>query len=204
MTAIDTFSEIKTAVGDYLDRSDINSQIDEFIRFGELRIFRECRLRAFETALSSTIASGVIAVPSAYIEMKYAYVDGSPTSSLQRKDLSYIYEKYPTRSADSKPKFYAREGSNFIFGPYPDSGYTIKGIYYGALTALSTDNETNWIATDAPDLLVYAALLEAEPFLGNDERIPVWEAAYNRTKAHIQAQDDQEAFSGSPLAVTAA
>jgi len=202
--AITNFTTISAAIADYLDRSDLTSQVTDFITLAENRIYRDLRVKAMETALSATTSSGVIAVPSGYIEMKYAYLNTAPTTPLQRKDLSYIYENYPTRSADAKPTFYAREASNFIFGPFPNSDYAVKGVYYKKLTALSGSNLTNFITDDIPGALLFGALVEAEPFIQNDERLPVWETKYNQIISQAQAQDDDEALSGSPLAVVAA
>lgn len=200
--SIASYSELKTAVANWLNRSDLTSQVPDFITFGENRISRELRIRAMETALSSAISSGVVAVPSAYRELKHAYVDGSPTSILHRRDPQMIYEKYPTRSSTGRPVFIAREGSNFIFGPYPDSTYTIKGIYYAKLDALSDSNTTNWFTANAPDLLLYASLLAAEPYLKNDARIAVWENEYMKIKEQLEREERNEQFSGGGLSVT--
>jgi hypothetical protein len=166
---------------------------------GESRIYRELRIKTMETALSGTISSGVMSLPTDYVELKSAYVDGTPIAKLQRQSIDYIYEKYPYRSSTGKPKFIGREGTNFIFGPYPDSGYTVKGIYYARLPSLSISNTTNWFTINAPDILLWASLCEAEPFLKNDERSVVWEAKYQSAKAAIEAEDDKEQYSGSPL-----
>lgn len=199
--SIANYSDLKTAVANWLNRSDLTSYVSDIVMLGEAKIYRELRIRAMETALSDTIASGVIAVPSDYIEMKHAYVDGSSTESLQRVSLERMYETYPTRSADGKPKFYAREAGNFIFGPYPDSGYTVKGVYYKRMTALSDSNTTNWFTTNAPDILLWASLVEAEAFIKNDPRLPMWKDRYEESKAMIQDEDDKEAWSGgSPRA----
>ena len=199
--SIANYSDLKTAVANWLNRSDLTSYVSDIVMLGEAKIYRELRIRAMETALSDTIASGVIAVPSDYIEMKHAYVDGSSTESLQRVSLERMYEAYPTRSADGKPKFYAREAGNFIFGPYPDSGYTVKGVYYKRMTALSDSNTTNWFTTNAPDILLWASLVEAEAFIKNDPRLPMWKDRYEESKAMIQDEDDKEAWSGgSPRA----
>ena len=203
--AITNWHTLKSTVEDYLDRSDIGDQVEAAITFAENRIYRDVRVADMETALSATTSSGVIAVPSGYIEMKFMYIDTAPVQALQRKDLSFIYENFPTRSADSKPTFFAREGSNFIFGPFPDTNYAIKGVYYAKLTALAPgSNESNFIITDFPEALLFAALVECEPFLQNDERLVIWESKYQEAIKQIQAQDDAEALSGSPLAVTAA
>jgi hypothetical protein len=197
--AISNYSELQTAVGNWLNRSDLTSYVPDLIMLGEARIYRKLRIRAMETALNSTIASGVIAVPATYVELKSARIDGTPVQPLTRTSVDNIYHKYPTRSADGMPNQIAREGSNFIFGPYPDSTYTVKGIYYARLTPLSVSNTTNWFTANAPDLLLWAALAEAEVFLKNDERTIVWEAKYQAAAKDVQDEDSKENNSGSPL-----
>lgn len=200
--SIANYSDLKTALENWHKRPDLDDYTADFIRLGEHRIYRDVRLRCMETALSTAISSGVIAVPSGYASLKYAYVNGSPMTKLERKDAEWIYHNYPTRSADGKPLFIAREGDNFIFGPYPDSTYTIKGIYYKKLDALSDSNTTNWFTTNAPDLLLFAALCEAGVYMEDDPRIAMWERKYAMQVSAIQAEDEREEFSGSPLAAT--
>jgi len=197
-----TYSDLQTKIGTWLHRSDLTASIPDFIRLAEARIYRKLRIRAMETAFSSVIASGVIAVPTSYVELKHARVDGSPTGKLARKNDEWIYQNYPTRSSSGKPKFIAREADNFIFGPYPDSTYTIKGIYYKRLAALSVST-TNWFTENAPDLLLFAALCEAAPYLGKDSRIVIWEGKFNAVIDQIQRENDAEEFSGSPPQMTA-
>lgn len=201
--AISNYSELKVAVAAWLNRSDLTSYVGDFVMLGERRIYRELRIRAMEAALSEAISSGVISVPSGYVALKFAYVNGTPTSPLTRKYPEFIYAEYPTRSSDGKPKFIAREVDSFIFGPYPDSAYTIKGVYYKRLDALSDSNTTNWFTTNAPDILLWASLVAAEPFLKNDERIAVWENEYLKSKNQLELEDKMEEFSGSPLSVVA-
>lgn len=207
MAQVTTFSTVKTAVADWLDRDDIDDAIDQFIQFAERRIYRggrhiltneriaPVRIRAMETALSVTIANGVAAVPADYLELRYVYVDTSAVVTLQQKPPAWIVERYPIRSSDGIPHFIARDGENFMFGPYPDSGYTIKGSYYQELTTLSTSNETNWFTTNAPDLLVYGALCESAGYVGNDERLALWEGRYEAAREAVQEQDEQERYS---------
>lgn len=190
--AITNYSTLKTAIADWLDRDDLTSQIDTFIDLCEAQIYRRLRIRAMETALSDTIASGVISVPSTYLELINAYIDGSSAEPLQLTTPNHIYQRYPTRSSQSKPLYIAREGSSFIFGPYPDSTYTIKGLYYASLTALSTSNETNWFTSNAPDLLLFGSLVAATPYIGDDERAVLWKAQYEEAIAEVTRQDRKE------------
>lgn len=200
---IASYSDMQDLIARRLKRSNLTDYIPDYIRLAEARIYRELRVRAMETALSGTIASGVIAVPSGYVELKHARISGNSPSPLQRKSDEWIYANYPTRSADGRPKFIAREGTNFIFGPYPDSAYTVSGMFYKRLDALSDSNTSNWLITDAPDLLLFAALVEANADLHNDSRAVMWEGRYQQIKADVQREDNNEGFSGSPLAMTA-
>lgn len=202
--AIDSYGALQTAIINRLHRANLTTLVPDFIALGEARIYRDLRIRCMETALSSAIASGVIAVPSGYVELKHAYIDGSPSGKLTRKNADFIYFNYPTRSADGKPKFIAREAESFIFGPYPDSAYTVKGVYYKRLDALSDSNTTNWFITNAPDILLYAALVEAADHTANDAALMKWEQKYNQVKDRIQRESDAEEFSGSPLSMSAA
>jgi hypothetical protein len=205
MAIINSYATLKTQVLAWIHRDGdvaLTVEAEELVQFGENRIYRDLRVRQMETALSATMASGVLAVPTGYIEMKHARIDGTPTNKLERKDAEWIYHNYPSRSAGGRPRYFAREGDSFIFGQYPDSDYTVKGSYYKRLTALSDDNTTNWLITDAPDLILFAALCEAEPYIQNDERIALWEKKYEQVKARVQRQDDNEEFSGSPLNAT--
>jgi hypothetical protein len=205
MAQITDYASLQTAVLSWLHReddADVAALVPNFIQLGESRIYREMRVRQMETSLSGTTSSGVLAVPSGYVEMKFAYINGSPMQKLTRKDAEWIYLNYPTRSADGTPKFFAREAGNFIFGPYPDSDYTVKGIYYKKLDALSDSNTSNWLTTEAQDLILFASLCEAAPWMQNDERIAVWEKKYAMRRDQFKLNDEQEEFSGSPLFAT--
>jgi len=203
--AATSYTNLRTAITNWLDDQTgrYTSLLDDFIDMGEARIYRELRIRAMETALNATISGGVIPVPSDYIELKQAYIDGSSVRVLERKPAEWVLRKYPKRSADAKPFFIARDAGNFIFGPFPDSVYTVIGTYYRRLPSLSSSNETNWFTDNAPDLLLFACLCEAEPFIGNDDRFPLWESRYQAAKAQIIREEKHEAMSGGPMRTVA-
>jgi hypothetical protein len=199
---IEDYATLQGAITNLLHRSDLTSEIQGFIQLGESRIYRELRVRQMETSFSDTIANGTISLPTGYLEMKYAYVNSSPVTKMQRKDAEWIYYNYPTRSADGTPKYFAREAQTLIFAPYPDSAYTVKGVYYKRMSSLSDANPTNWLTSDVPDLILYASMCEAAPWLLDDGRIPIWEKKYSQLLQSVKQNDIDEEFSGSPLAAT--
>lgn len=198
-----TYSDLQTAVTNWTHRADLTTIIPDLITVAETRIFRELRVYEMETVFASTItASGTIALPATYVALKNAYITASPYGILERKTAKWIYEKYPTRTSSNRPRFIAREGSNFIFGPYPDSQYTVGGTWYKNRGPLSASNHSVFLAN--PDLYLFGTLLEAAPYLKNDVRIAVWQAKYTQAAIEAQVKSDKEDVSGSDLRMTSA
>ena len=199
--ALASYANLTAAIADELHRSDLTTPIADFVLRGEKRIHREVRATEMEATYSGTIAAGVIAVPTDFLAWRAVYIDSNGANILQPKDWEWVLATYPQRTASGVPKFIARNATNFEFGPYPDSTYTVKGTYYKRLTTVSS----NWnaLATANPDLYLYAALTQASAYIGDDPRVPLWEAAYQATKDAINAEAIGIDFSGGPLRVVA-
>jgi hypothetical protein len=194
--AVSSYASLASAIASLRDinYSDISAIADIIVDQAEKRIFREVRSLQMETALSATIAAGVLAVPSDFVELRYAYVDGSPAQYLEMVPASFIYERYPTGGESGKPVYMARDGSNFIFGPYPDNTYTIKGTYYKRPD--SVRSSVTAFFTAHTDLYTYAGLLETEGYLGADNRIPLWESKYRIIKELIDRETEKARYAG--------
>jgi hypothetical protein len=90
----------------------------------------------------------------------------------------------------AQPVFYADYNyTNWIIAPTPDAAYPIEILYYELPVLLDENTQTNWLTQYAPNLLLYATLLEAAPFLKNDERIPVWQSMYQSAAQALQGED---------------
>ena len=74
-------------------------------------------------------------------------------------------------------------------------------LFYKKFDNLSVTTTTNTLLTDSPDIYLYGAMLEAEPFIMNDERVPLWAAALERAVSDMQEQDNKDRHSGSALRV---
>jgi hypothetical protein len=186
-----------------VDASAIGAtMIANLITVGEDRLFRESRTADMETAFSDSISSGTLALPASYLALKFAYVNTSPQVALERRSAEWIYGNYPQTTTSGIPKYIARAGSSFIFGPYPDSAYTVKGVYYKRLTSISGASLNALFVTN-PDLYLFACLAEAEIIIGRDARIAIWESKYQRILADMNGMDKAEDQSGSTLQMRA-
>jgi len=75
-------------------------------------------------------------------------------------------------------------------------------LYYAAPTFMSDTNSSNVFMANAPDALLYASLLEAEPYLMNDARIQTWGSLYDRAISTLSTSDEASQYSGVPLSMT--
>lgn len=206
MAVITSYSTLQTAVGDYLARSDLTSWIPNFIQNWEERFYRSPYNwgRWMEAALSVSVSSGVAAVPSNFLGLRAAYLDGVTAPPLQWVTLQQLLHKYP-RTQTGQPKWISRDRENFVFGPVATDDYTLVGTYYAKPDLLRDDADgTNWLIDNAPDLVLYGALLEAEVFIKNDARTPLWQAAYAEALAQYRSFQCEQSYSSSGLQVTVA
>ena len=195
---IKDYASLRAAIAGALKRDDLVDDIPYFIQEAEQDMNR-LRVRHAESTLSATMSSGVIAVPSDYLELKFAYIDASTTTVLRRTSQEDLFRMFPTRAATSTPKYIARVGSNFEFGPFPDSDYSISGIYYAKPAALDADTDTNWAITHYPTFMLYSALTMAEPWLMNDERAMTWAQMAQAQRQRLENEEKRESMSGSKM-----
>ena len=200
--AINTYSTLQTAVANWLDRSDLTDRVPEFIALAEATFNRVLRLRAMETTVADTTPSGSKedALPSGYLQMREIHLSTTPVVSLAYITPEIMY-RIRAGSTSGKPNSYTIVGDNILFGPTPDGAYDYSMTYYKSFDALSDSTQTNWLILNAPDLYLYGTLLQAEPFLMNDERVPLWERGVRQVINDLQQQDDKDRHSGSEMRV---
>jgi hypothetical protein len=194
------YSDLQASVAGYLGRSDLTTQIPDFIRFAEIRLGRELRTRLMlNSATAPTIANDArTALPTDFLEIRDLFIQGNP-----RRPLSYMSPSAFSREAKADiiglPVFYTLLSSEFKFAPIPDAIYTLEILYYAKPTFLSTANTSNVFLANYPDALLYASLIEAEPYLINDARSQLWSTLYDRAIKNITEANESGEFSGIPL-----
>lgn len=200
---ITTYSDLQTTVASYLARSDLTVQIPDFIRLAEIRLRRDLRIRQMMNAATTTTTGGdaTVALPSDFLEVRDLVVQTNPV-----RPVNYISPSVFSRNArvteSGVPLDYTILATEFKFAPVPDTNYTIEIVYYAAPPFLTSSNSSNVFLANCPDLLLYAALGEAEPYLMNDARIQVWAAMYDRGVASLNTSDESAQYSGVPLTMT--
>lgn len=169
-----------TEVANWLTRDDLTADIPGFVQNAENKLYRTLNLRNEETALDEAISGGLATVPADFKKLKFAYYDGSPIVLVDWTPIEDLYRDYPDRSDSTTcPDVISREVNSFIFGPAVTDG-TLKGVYY-AKQDFARDTDPSWYVSNAPEVLLYGSLLEAEPFIKDDPRIPIWKEFFRES-----------------------
>jgi|TARA_A100001011_G_scaffold43054_1_gene40539 hypothetical protein len=200
--AINSYSTLQTAVANWLDRDDLSARIPEFIALNEAIFNRILRIRPMETTVTASTTGGTKSydLPTGYVQMRQIHLNTSPITPLQYLTPEMMYRVW-AGSSSGKPHSYTIIGDKIFFGPTPDSAYDYVITYYKKFDSLSDSTTTNWVILNAADVYLYGTLLQAEPFLNNDQRIPVWERGLRQALSDLQEQDDKDRHSGSELRV---
>jgi hypothetical protein len=197
-----TFTSLLKDMQVYLERGGaatdprVFEQLPSLINLAERRIARELKLQGFISPVTTTLVPGtsVYDKPDRWRDTVSMNVGLGPTKTKRTPILARSYEYlrsyWPDESIRSVPLFYADyDYQHWLLAPTPDLAYPLEILVYQLPQLLDATNESNWTTDYAPQALLYAALLEATPFLKNDERIPTWQSFYDRAIAALNAED---------------
>ena len=197
-----TYSELVTQIRDYTETtSDVLSDtiVNDFIEHAEKRIFRDVDLEIFRSYQFATLTVGnpFVSLPGAntdniaFVRSAQIYTSASPTRDyLEQKDISFMNEYWPNRDTTGKPKYYANWDQDTLYlAPTPNSAYNIELALNKQPTGLSSSNTTTWVSTNAPKVILYAALCEAFRFLkGPDNMLQYYEQGYQQALQGLQIE----------------
>jgi hypothetical protein len=191
-----TYDSLLVDVRRYLERgftaeSDqiVYDQLPRLITLGERRIARELKLQGFIRAVQTPLQPGVAVYlkPDRWRDTVSMTVGGKP---IQARSYEYCRGYWPDEAETGAPEFYADyDYQHWLLAPTPAAAQTLEVLYYEQPALLGDDSQSNWLTEYAPDVLLYAVLLEASPFLKNDQRIATWQAMYDRAAQALSGED---------------
>lgn len=197
--AITNYSELQTAVGNWLSRSDLTSRIPEFIALAEAGFNRTLRHRQMitTTTLTTVASTATVNLPSDYAEARTVTLQSSPN-----RVLSYVTPQYGAQlSADgvtAKPTNYSIQGGKIIFFKTPDAAYSVTFEYYQQIPDLAT-NTTNWLLTAAPDLYVSQTLFEAYTYIRKADNAILWKSKADGILEELDNESERSEWGGGAV-----
>lgn len=196
MSTSTTFTSLLEDARRYLERgftaeSDpvVYEQLPRLITQAQRRIARELKIQGFIRAVSTPLSIGVAVYlkPDRWRDTVSMSVNGKP---LFARSYEYLRSYWPVESETAAPEFYADyDYQHWLITPTPSAASTLEVLYYEQPRFLDEDTPTNWLTEYAPDVLLYATLLEATPFLKDDSRVQLWQATYDRAAQSLNGED---------------
>lgn len=204
-----TYDSLVENIQSYLNRTDTATieKIPLFIMLAEQIIASQIKFLGNLTVNESAMTQGtnVIDKPVRWhktVSMNIT-VAGVKQPVLLRK-YEYLREYWPDDAQEGLPKFYADyDYTHWLVAPTPDDDYTFEVLYYERVQPLDSSNQTNWFTIYAPQALLYGSLLQAMPFIKNDDRVALWQQQYDLIMQTLTAEDRLRVADRQALAVDA-
>jgi hypothetical protein len=204
------FNTLITNLQSYLERGSaivdttVFEQLPSLINMAERAIAQKLKIQGFQNTVTSTLVAKnpVYAKPDRWretISMSFGTGTAQNTSTpLFARSYEYARDYWPDDSQTAQPEFYADyDFYHWLIVPTPPISYPWEILYWEQPALLDAVNTTNWLTNEAPNALLYRALLECTPFLKEDERIPTWQAMYEEAIENLSGEDLQKMYDRS-------
>jgi hypothetical protein len=192
--SITTYAQLQTAIGSWLSHSLFAAQIPDFITLFEAAANRRLRVRQQETTASVTMTAGSGPLPADYLAWRRATWSGATRAELDYVAPSWLQAAYPSADAGI-PAVFTIEGASITVRPVDNTALQL--LYYAKVPALSDVATTNWLLAAHPDLYLFGAMVEAEMFGVNDERMPLWKARRDEIFDEIEKLSNKSRGAGA-------
>ena len=205
--AVMTYDSLVLTVRAYLERSDTATieKIPLFIMLAEQIIATQIKFLGNQAVAISNMVTGENIIPKPARWHKTTsmnmIVAGKRKPVFIRK-YEYLREYWPDATLTDVPRFYCDyDWDHWLVAPTPDDDYQFEVLYYERLQPLDSANQTNWLTEYAPQAMLYGTLLQAMPFLKNDDRIGTWQAMYQQAMDILTAEDKLRVADRQAIAV---
>jgi hypothetical protein len=192
-----SYSDLQDSIAGWLKRTNLSARIPDFIALAEAKLNNRLRVRQMRTSFSVTPTQPFITLPGDYqeaIRLKYG-----------KTKLTFLSENLAIDDMNQNCDVtqYTIVGNKIWLLGVIDSTSIFTMWYYQAIESLSTSNTSNWLLEDAPNIYLYASLIEAEAWVKNDPRIATWAQLLESAFNDIESNDDAGQHSGSDMTMRA-
>lgn len=192
-----TYNSLFNDISTYLERTDTATldKIPTFIMLAEQVLASEIKFLGNLTVNESTMVQGnpIITKPARWRKT----VSMNVTVAGERQPVflrtyEYMRQFWPDDAQEGVPQYYGDyDYQHWLIAPTPDDAYTFEVMYYEEVQPLDATNQQNWFTQYAPQAMLYGSLLQAMPFLKNDERMPMWQAQYDKIVNQLKTENIQ-------------
>lgn len=193
--ALDTYAGLTAEIADFLNKGPtLSAKIPTFIRLTESRLNKVLDDPEMEVTATATATGEFLGLPADFGQLRSISVGGYRLRGTTAADFSGF------DGTAGIPRSYAIYDGQLAFAPIPSTGSAVQIVYTRRIPALSDTNPTNWLLDLAPEAYLYGSLLAAELYLWNDERLPVFQTAFEDAITTLQEDAAKRRWGAAPLA----
>jgi hypothetical protein len=200
--AFENYSALVASITSWLmNRQDLATQIPEFIALAEADLNTRLRDRRMHKRVEATTTCATVKLPKDWLEAVEVHVVGCrPLNVLSLDQLHSMRAQYAMHRPPHPVGFaFVDSAVEFVPAPSESRPEKIRMTYFSRLPPLGEENATNWALEQEPSLYLYGALLQAAPFLIDDERVDTWRKLYEPRIASLNAASKVALHSGGTL-----
>jgi hypothetical protein len=171
------YSTLKTEVANVLARTDLSTDVPTFIKYGEVDMNNRLRIREMIASANINPSASVkyVSLPTGFLELiSFNDVNGEPLKEVGLENLANL----ANGTGSGVAEFFSIS-SRIDFERTGSASDNFPMRYFKRSDVANDDAISAAIIPNYPNIYVYSALVHAEPFLGNDARMPTWKVMYN-------------------------
>lgn len=194
--ALSSYADLQAAVQAWLDRADLAAQVPDFIRLAEADLSRRLRVPDMEARATATVpgTTGRVTLPPDLLSVRAIHMLTGGKRALD--GMAYMAATDLHGSEAGRSMAYALSDGQLWLFPRPEADAEVEIIYRRAIPALSVSNPTNWLLASAPDLYLFASLLQGEFFGWNDQRLPLLKTRVDEMIEQVNREGRGKNFGG--------
>ena len=198
------YNTLGNQIQSYANRSEpaFVAIIPDIINQAISRIYSEATTIGFQKTRPVSLVANTPFVPKpqdykSTISFQFTIPGQTPvTRFLLERSYEFCILYFPFPNGTGTPIFYSADlnvpqvnvaTAQFYISPTPNANFAGILTYLSFPPAFDVDNPVNFITDRYPNLLLYACMMEAIPYLKSDERIPVFESLYKRALEAVNA-----------------
>lgn len=181
--AISNYSELRTALANFGNRDDLDSNLDNFIVLAESRMVRDLKdAWQLHVTTTMTVDAQSETLPTDFSSLVRATID-SEYPTLEYTPPNVFHSIYAVQTS-GRPVTFTIEGTSILFAPTPTDTYTMTYTYV-AKPDIATDT-TNNLLTMYPDVYLFACLMELADFIHDDKMLAKYTARYAQAAESVE------------------
>ena len=182
------YTELVSNIQNFLedDSTELSNSIPTIITQAESMIFQRLpNLPCFRKQSTGNLVIGTAdyTVATARMIRQFSVTSSSNVSFLNHKIDSYLRDFHPNSSTTGTPIMYSTKDSGtggivITLAPTPSATLAYQVDFIAPETGLSSSNTTTWVDSNAPNVLLSAALYESSAFLKAPETLQLYKTQF--------------------------